>query len=97
MDFYYGIRESYLDKIAYRDRYICHLCVEPVNMTLEFPNLMCAVLDHLIPKSMGGRPIPSNLVLSHNICNSWRGTLDYIVARELRIGWKLGDTHACNY
>jgi 5-methylcytosine-specific restriction endonuclease McrA len=41
-----------------------------------------ATLDHVIPKALGGRLTPDNLVLACQACNNERGTLDADVFRN---------------
>jgi predicted nucleic acid-binding Zn ribbon protein len=58
-------------KIFERDRWICHLCGEPVDPALRAKHPMSASLDHLIPFSAPGSPghVRSNVALAHLRCN----------------------------
>lgn len=58
------------DEIAARDNFICHICVEPVDMTIPRTNRMGATLDHVVPLSKGGLDVRENLKLAHWICNN---------------------------
>lgn len=44
----------------------CYCCGQPIT-------LATATLEHIVPKSLGGKDILSNLALSHEKCNSARG------------------------
>lgn len=48
---------------------ICHLCGEPITKQQDFS------LDHLIPKSQGGKTTPNNLKPAHKKCNRKRGVM----------------------
>jgi hypothetical protein len=59
-------------QLAERDGSACALCGEPVDMTLRRfdPNgEMCASVDHVTPRSLGGSHEPENLQLAHMLCN----------------------------
>lgn len=49
---------------------ICHLCMKKIMTQEEFS------LDHLTPKSKGGKKILSNLKPAHKVCNNKRGNMD---------------------
>lgn len=55
--------------IAERDGFICHLCNEPVDMSLSRRSHFGATLDHVIPISKGGLDTEANVKLAHWICN----------------------------
>lgn len=55
--------------ICERDNWICGICGELVDRKLEHPDPMCASLDHVVPVSLGGGSEPSNLRLTHLVCN----------------------------
>ena len=55
--------------IAERDNYICHLCNEPVDMSLPRRSHYGATLDHVIPIAKGGLDSEDNVKLAHWICN----------------------------
>lgn len=46
---------------------ICHLCKKHID------NIRRASLDHIVPKSKGGKATIANLLLAHSICNGIRG------------------------
>lgn len=52
-----------------RDNWQCGICGEQVNPTLTYPNPMSASLDHIVPMSLGGGHLYSNVQCSHWICN----------------------------
>lgn len=65
-----------------RDGWVCHLCDEPVDPSLQHPHPRSATFDHLIPIADGGVDSPSNVKLAHRDCNIRRGRrpLDQAVA-----------------
>lgn len=65
---------DYKTVIYSRDKHICHLCGEAVNIN-EQNNIVgskAPSLDHLKPVSVGGNDYPSNLKLAHLSCNKSR-------------------------
>lgn len=57
-------------ELAERDGTDCGLCCQPVDMTLtRADGLMCASVDHIVPRSKGGGDDPANLQLAHLRCN----------------------------
>lgn len=51
---------------------LCHIC----GKTMLFTNrggFLRATLDHLVPKSKGGKDTEDNLLLAHRLCNERRG------------------------
>ena len=53
-----------------KTRAACHICGEPINYTLKWPDPMCFVVDHVIPLDKGGADSADNLAASHARCNS---------------------------
>lgn len=53
--------------------WVCHLCKEPVDRTLYWPNRFAGSVDHVIPVFHGGKDDFSNLALAHLTCNTARG------------------------
>jgi len=60
-------------RIYYRDKGLCGICKEPIDLRLQYPNPMCLSIDHIIPVSLGGNNFQSNLQPSHLVCNTRRG------------------------
>ena len=64
-------------KIYRRDKWVCHLCNQPVPQNMTWGNYewqpLFPSLDHLEPRSHGGNDDPSNLKLAHMKCNTERG------------------------
>ena len=56
-----------------RDGWICGLCDEPVDRELKHPDQMCASLDHVVPLSLGGHHVLSNVQCAHLVCNIRKG------------------------
>jgi endogenous inhibitor of DNA gyrase (YacG/DUF329 family) len=63
----------YLEVIAKRDKYKCHICRKRVNMDLDNTNKYSPTMDHLIPISLGGDHTYTNIRLAHRTCNSSKG------------------------
>lgn len=55
-----------------RDRWVCHLCGDQVDPTLDPNSNKFPSLDHIIPRSKGGSDDPLNLKTACRICNSIR-------------------------
>jgi 5-methylcytosine-specific restriction endonuclease McrA len=57
-------------ELADRDGTDCGICREPVDMNLRRSvSNMCASVDHVLPRSLGGTHDPENLQLAHLYCN----------------------------
>ena len=63
-----GLRVD-VEDIAMRDGFVCHICLQPVDMTLARNSRFGATLDHVHPLSKGGDDSLDNLKLAHWICN----------------------------
>lgn len=57
-------------EIFRRDKWICQLCLSPVNQDVAFPHPLSATLDHITPMSKGGPHTRDNVQCSHWCCNS---------------------------
>lgn len=51
---------------------ICHLCGQPIDLTLTWPDPGSLSADHLVPQSRGGSHTLGNLRPSHLHCNTSR-------------------------
>jgi len=51
----------------------CHLCGEPINFSLKWPDPMSPSLDHLVPIARGGGHLLSNAAMAHLTCNIRKG------------------------
>lgn len=47
----------------------CGICSEPVDMTLQHPDIFRASVDHIVPFSRGGTHEMGNLQVAHLYCN----------------------------
>lgn len=50
----------------------CHLCQEPIDLSLSFPHPLSLTADHLVPQARGGSHSLENLRPAHLTCNSSR-------------------------
>lgn len=66
-----------LDMLYLRDRGMCGICVEVVNIELKAPHRRSATVDHILPVSKGGEHSYANTQLAHFACNS--GKKDRII------------------
>lgn len=64
----------YPESIYERDGWVCRLCGLPVDRALEFPDPMCASLDHKRPLKDGGTHTRANVQLAHFRCNAAKGS-----------------------
>lgn len=61
---------SSVEALAERDGSVCRLCGDPVDLGLSrSDSLMCASVDHVVPRASGGGHEESNLQLAHLRCN----------------------------
>ena len=60
-------------RIYYRDKGICGICHEPIDLRLQYPDPLSISIDHIIPVSQGGNNFQGNLQPAHLICNTRRG------------------------
>lgn len=62
-----------------RDNGICHICTKVI---VDFRSM---TLDHLIPRSKGGRAVFENLAAAHKQCNTRRGNKELMGHRPAGI------------
>lgn len=68
-------------QLAERDGTSCGICGEPVDLTLrKAESTMCASVDHILPRALGGTHDPENLQLAHLYCNQVKSDLRGLVA-----------------
>lgn len=60
-------------EIYERDGWVCQICDEPIDRTVEPPHHMSASLDHRIALANGGAHTRENVQCAHWICNSRKG------------------------
>ena len=64
---------SRIADLAERDGWVCWLCDSPIDPAANPGTPGAATVDHVVPKSRGGRTEPENLRLAHRRCNGARG------------------------
>jgi len=64
-----------------RSHGICSLCGYNVDVTIKWPDLECATVEHRVPMSKGGAHAYSNTFLAHHYCNSLKH--DQLIRPEL--------------
>lgn len=71
----YKVKYENIDplEIFERDKWICGICGEKIDKTLNYPDKMSATLDHIIPLSKGGTHTRENVQASHGVCNFSKG------------------------
>ena len=52
-----------------RDSWICQICNEKVDISLEYPHPFSSSLDHIVPLAKGGAHTMDNIQLAHLKCN----------------------------
>jgi hypothetical protein len=60
-------------RIAESFAWVCMLCLEPIDPQLRHPDPNSVSLDHVVPRSAGGRETRTNLWPAHLGCNIARG------------------------
>lgn len=75
------IRNNFVEKVDHelifeRDKWTCQICLKKVKRE-------DASIDHIIPLSMGGEHSYRNIVLTHLICNQYKG--NGIVPQQQRL------------
>ena len=55
--------------LAERDGADCSICGDPIDLGRKYPDPMSRSVDHVIPRSRGGRDDLENYALAHFICN----------------------------
>lgn len=66
-------RRRRIERIRERDGALCWLCGRALDWTLRKGRYPGITLDHVVPRSLGGTGVLSNLKLAHRICNTVRG------------------------
>ena len=62
-----------IDELAARDGWVCWLCEGEIDPEAPRSHPGAPTVDHVVPKSRGGRTEASNLRLAHRRCNGRRG------------------------
>lgn len=60
-------------EIYERDRWICGVCRRKVDRAVQWPDLQCPSIDHIVPLVEGGEHTRANVRLAHLGCNIARG------------------------
>lgn len=60
-------------RVFERNGWICALCGDPVDRAAVWPDKLSASLDHIIPLSLGGEHVLTNVQCSHWGCNRAKG------------------------
>lgn len=47
----------------------CGICGAEIDYTLRYPDPMCFVVDHIVPRNHGGADELDNKQAAHNTCN----------------------------
>ena len=58
------------DDLIARDGSLCHLCGEPIDLSLKHPHTKSFTEDHVIPLARGGAHTFTNIKPAHLYCNS---------------------------
>lgn len=64
---------SRIEELADRDGWVCWLCEGPIDRDAPDGSPGQATVDHVVPRSRGGRTELANLRLAHRRCNGVRG------------------------
>ncbi|GAA1959941.1 HNH endonuclease [Microbacterium aquimaris] len=55
----------------------CHICGQPIDYTLKYPDPMSFVVDHVKALANGGADTLANKAAAHNTCNSTKRARAY--------------------
>lgn len=69
------IHQKRRNRLFERDNWTCHLCERPIDRESPWPEPLSPVLDHLVPRSLGGHSGDDNLKAAHALCNNLRSNL----------------------
>lgn len=64
------IEDVSLEYLYHRDKGVCGICGERVNLKYKYPHPLSPSIDHIIPISKGGFHSKNNCQLAHFVCNS---------------------------
>ena len=79
-----GSRRDRLVRRVRNEETHCHLCGQPVDVTLPHGRPGSPEVDELLPVAFGGSPFKrENVRLAHRHCNRQRSTKPVPIAREL--------------
>jgi len=70
-------------EIFERDGWICQLCEKRIWRSLKWPDKQAAVVDHIIPISLGGDDTSDNVQAAHLLCNSRKYNRLIITLKEV--------------
>ena len=71
-----ALRKKHRAMIA-RSKPACHICGQPIDYTLRYPEPMCFVVDHVVPLKRGGPDTLANKRAAHHACNSKKRAREY--------------------
>lgn len=63
----------YRSQIFLRDNFICHLCLDSVDIAASVPHPLAPTIDHILPLARGGTHEPANVATAHFLCNATKG------------------------
>ena len=65
-------------RVLERDGWICQLCMEPIDMTVAWPDPLSPSIDHVVPLSKGGDHSYANCQAAHLGCNCAKGAKEEV-------------------
>lgn len=63
----------FIPRLLERDGDRCMICRQPLDFAVKVPHPRAVTVDHLVPRSLGGKTTFANLRLAHYSCNHDRG------------------------
>jgi hypothetical protein len=63
-----------------RDEWTCQLCGDGIDRRVKWPDPWSASIDHVVPVSMGGADVVSNVQAAHLRCNVVKGGVNRVAA-----------------
>lgn len=77
-------REAHLGQLGRK----CFVCGGTIDFSLRDPDLMCATVEHIVPRYLGGGSSRGNTAVSHKACNNARHAQDDRGSAYVRTVWR---------
>lgn len=79
-----GKQRRLLERLVRRDGDRCHYCRLITDVELDHAHPRRQTIDHVVPKSKGGKDVLANMVIACNRCNGEKANMPYEMFRWYR-------------